>query len=85
MRPGRLDKLLYVGPPDTAGRKEILAIRTRGMSVDPALDLDALADLVSGRVHGWIAVALWDLQDRCGGTRRRNPICGTTGRPPCLG
>ena len=47
MRPGRLDKLLYVGPPDKAGRIEILRIRTRKMSVDPELDLDILADLVS--------------------------------------
>lgn len=47
MRPGRLDKLLYVGPPDKPGRVEILRIRTRKMSVDPELDLDVLADLVS--------------------------------------
>ena len=46
MRPGRLDRILYVGPPDFAGRIEILRIRTRNMSVDPALDLDALATLV---------------------------------------
>lgn len=46
MRPGRLDRILYVGPPDFAGRIDILRIRTRNMSVDPALDLDALATLV---------------------------------------
>ncbi|KAI9443648.1 AAA family ATPase [Lactarius indigo] len=48
MRPGRLDRILYVGPPDFAGRIDILRIRTRDMSVDPALDLDALAALTSG-------------------------------------
>jgi AAA family ATPase len=48
MRPGRLDRILYVGPPDAAGRIEILRIRTRNMSVDPALDLDALAALTNG-------------------------------------
>lgn len=46
MRPGRLDRILYVGPPDSAGRIEILRIRIRNMSVDPALNLDALAALV---------------------------------------
>ena len=46
MRPGRLDRILYVGPPDLAGRVDILRIRTRNMAVDPALDLDALAALV---------------------------------------
>ncbi|KAF8261569.1 P-loop containing nucleoside triphosphate hydrolase protein [Lactarius quietus] len=48
MRPGRLDRILYVGPPDFVGRIEILRIRTRNMTVDPALDLDALATLTSG-------------------------------------
>ncbi|KAH9015299.1 AAA family ATPase [Lactarius hengduanensis] len=48
MRPGRLDRILYVGPPDFAGRIDILRIRTRNMSADPALDLDALAALTSG-------------------------------------
>jgi AAA family ATPase len=46
MRPGRLDRILYVGPPDFAGRVDILRIRTRNMAVEPALDLDALAALV---------------------------------------
>ena len=46
MRPGRLDRILYVGPPDFAGRVDILRIRTRNMAVEPALDLEALANLV---------------------------------------
>jgi AAA family ATPase len=46
MRPGRLDRILYVGLPDLAGRMDILRIRTRNMAVEPALDLDALAALV---------------------------------------
>ena len=46
MRPGRLDRILYVGPPDREGRIEILRIRTSKMSVDPELDLEELADLV---------------------------------------
>ncbi|KIY65496.1 AAA family ATPase [Cylindrobasidium torrendii FP15055 ss-10] len=48
MRPGRLDRILYVGPPDVAGRKEILRIRTNAMRVDPELDLDVLADMTAG-------------------------------------
>jgi AAA family ATPase len=46
MRPGRLDRILYVGPPDFAGRVDILRIRTRNMAVEPGLDFDALATLV---------------------------------------
>jgi SpoVK/Ycf46/Vps4 family AAA+-type ATPase len=46
MRPGRLDRILYVGPPDLAGRIEILKIRTRKMAVDPNINLDEIAALV---------------------------------------
>jgi AAA family ATPase len=46
MRPGRLDRILYVGPPDFPGRVDIFRIRTRDMTVEPGLDLDALATLV---------------------------------------
>lgn len=46
MRPGRLDRLLYVGPPDAKGREEILAIRLAKMSVEPGLDIQHLAALV---------------------------------------
>ena len=31
LRPGRFDELIYVGVPDTAGRRRILAIHTEGM------------------------------------------------------
>ena len=46
MRPGRLGRILYVGPPDQEGRKEILRIRTAKMSVESGLDLDELARIV---------------------------------------
>jgi AAA family ATPase len=54
MRPGRLDRILYVGPPDLEGRKEILRIRTSKMSVDPLLDVDELAVLV--RRAPWLMI-----------------------------
>ena len=47
MRPGRLDRILYVGPPDLEGRKEILRIITAKMSVQPGLDIEELAQIVS--------------------------------------
>jgi SpoVK/Ycf46/Vps4 family AAA+-type ATPase len=46
MRPGRLDKILYVGPPDLAGREEILRIRTREMTIGPGVDFQELAMMV---------------------------------------
>lgn len=49
MRPGRLDRLVYVGPPDLQGREEILRIRLSKMSVDPVIDIPEIALLVSLR------------------------------------
>jgi AAA family ATPase len=46
MRPGRLDRLLYVGPPDADARKEIFRIGFRKMKVDQGVDMDILANLV---------------------------------------
>lgn len=46
MRPGRLDRILYVGPPDSAGREEILRIRTAAMSIEPGLDYARVARMV---------------------------------------
>jgi AAA family ATPase len=47
MRPGRLDRILYVGPPDLGGREEILKIRMKSMTVETAgIDIRAIAELV---------------------------------------
>jgi transitional endoplasmic reticulum ATPase len=43
LRPGRFDELIYVGTPDTAGRRRILAIHTEGMPLAEDVDLEALA------------------------------------------
>ncbi|KIP01719.1 hypothetical protein PHLGIDRAFT_336943 [Phlebiopsis gigantea 11061_1 CR5-6] len=48
MRPGRLDRQVYVGPPDQAGREEILRIRTKKMSVEPGLDITQVALMTDG-------------------------------------
>lgn len=52
MRSGRLDRILYIGPPDQAGRKEILRIRTRKMSVEQDLDIEYIASLVCVFLQG---------------------------------
>ncbi|KZT69527.1 AAA-domain-containing protein [Daedalea quercina L-15889] len=48
MRPGRLDRILYVGPPDAQGREEILRIRTAKMSVELGLDYAKLSQMTEG-------------------------------------
>ena len=46
MRPGRLDRILYVGPPDLDARREIIRIRTSKMAIDPSLSIEELAHTV---------------------------------------
>ena len=62
LRPGRIDRILYVGPPDQATRKEIFQIEFRRMSVAKDVDVNELAAQVfsfliklkgiDGRLHG---------------------------------
>ncbi|MDQ6650408.1 MAG: AAA family ATPase [Actinomycetota bacterium] len=43
LRPGRLGRLVFVPPPDTAARAEILRAAAKGVPLAPDVDLDALA------------------------------------------
>ncbi|MEO6249025.1 MAG: CDC48 family AAA ATPase [Sphingomicrobium sp.] len=43
LRPGRFDELIYVGVPDVAGRRRILAIHTADMPIAKDVDLEVLA------------------------------------------
>jgi transitional endoplasmic reticulum ATPase len=49
-RPGRFDREIIVGVPDEAGRREILAIHTRGMPLGATVDLIELARTTYGFV-----------------------------------
>jgi transitional endoplasmic reticulum ATPase len=45
LRPGRMDLLVYVPPPDRNARLSILRIHTRRMSIGPDVDLEKIADM----------------------------------------
>jgi transitional endoplasmic reticulum ATPase len=62
LRPGRFDELIYVAPPDTAGRRRILAIHTEGMPLADDVDLEALAQ----RTERFTGADLEDLVRRAG-------------------
>ena len=47
-RTGRLDKLIYVGPPDIEARREMLALHLEGRPVAADFDVKALADALEG-------------------------------------
>ncbi len=54
-RPGRFDREIIIGVPDEKGRREILAIHTRGMPLDGGVDLKQLAKQTYGFVGADIA------------------------------
>ncbi|GAA5832708.1 hypothetical protein JCM3766R1_004306 [Sporobolomyces carnicolor] len=48
MRPGRLDRILYVSPPDFEARKQIFSINFSKMAVNSDVDVDELAGITDG-------------------------------------
>ena len=46
LRPGRIDRILYVGPPDLASRNEILRIRTNKMAIADNVSVHEVAAMV---------------------------------------
>ncbi len=50
LRPGRFDRRVTVQPPDRAGRAEILRVHTRGVPLDPGVDLGQVAAETPGLV-----------------------------------
>ncbi|HEX8429840.1 MAG TPA: CDC48 family AAA ATPase [Longimicrobium sp.] len=49
-RPGRFDREIVIGVPDTAGRREVLAIHTRGMPLADDVNIDEVARVTYGFV-----------------------------------
>jgi transitional endoplasmic reticulum ATPase len=54
-RPGRFDREIVIGVPDTRGRREILGIHTRGMPLADKVDLNELARTTYGFVGADLA------------------------------
>jgi cell division protease FtsH len=50
LRPGRFDRRVTVSAPDQRGRRQILAVHTRGVPLAAGTDLDALAAATPGMV-----------------------------------
>ncbi len=48
LRPGRLERLVFVGPPDAQARREILRTAGKSVPLSPDVDLDALAAELDG-------------------------------------
>ena len=48
LRPGRFDRQIYVGAPDSKGREEILKVHTKDKRLDGSVDLHAVALATAG-------------------------------------
>ncbi|RKP34196.1 P-loop containing nucleoside triphosphate hydrolase protein, partial [Dimargaris cristalligena] len=48
LRPGRLDKLVYVAPPGTAERREILQLFSRHLPIAPDVDWEEVVHMTDG-------------------------------------
>lgn len=48
LRPGRMDKKIYVSPPDFEARKELFKLGLSGRPYDKAIDFDELAEKTDG-------------------------------------
>jgi cell division protease FtsH len=55
LRPGRFDRRITVSPPDLDGRRQILAVHTRGVPLAPDVDLQAIAASTPGMVGADLA------------------------------
>lgn len=48
LRPGRLDRIVYVPLPDSETRKQIFSLQLKKMPVCPTLDVNTLVDKTEG-------------------------------------
>jgi transitional endoplasmic reticulum ATPase len=68
-RPGRFDREIFIGPPDIAGRREILEIHSREMPLDESAQ--TFLDEVAKRTHGFLGADLMELCRDAGLSRLR--------------
>jgi len=55
LRPGRFDRRVTVSPPDRTGREAILKVHSRGVPLDPDVDLSRIAATTPGMVGADLA------------------------------
>ncbi len=55
LRPGRFDRRIIVDKPDLKGRKEVLKVHSKDVSMDETVDLEAIAYATSGAVGSDLA------------------------------
>jgi transitional endoplasmic reticulum ATPase len=74
LRPGRLERLVFVPPPDADARAQILAAASKGVPLDPAIDLAELGR----RTDGFSAADCAALVREAGLTAMRESMSAST-------
>ncbi len=73
-RPGRFDREIFIGPPDAAGRKNILEIHTRGMPMSTSAEQNITE--VANHTHGFVGADLMELCREAGLNSMRRKLHG---------
>src|SRR4029079_17792814 len=68
-RPGRFDREIFIGPHDVAGRREILEIHSREMTL--CASAQTFLDEIARRTHGFLGADLMELCRDAGLSRLR--------------
>src|SRR5215207_5623167 len=79
LRPGRFDRRLTISPPDQAGRRQILEVHVRGVTLADDADLDAVAAATPGMVGAELANLVNEAALQAA---RRNHTSWCPARPP---
>lgn len=58
VRPGRFDRHISIDPPDRRGRYEVLQVHARNKKIDPAVDLESLANQTAGMTGADLSLVL---------------------------
>ena len=90
LRAGRIDKVVYIGPPDHAARRAMFEIHLSGRPVDDAIDYDELARLTKDRVSSDIKFLVDEsardaLTSRTGGIRMAHLLEAIRRNAPSVG
>ncbi|KAF2153337.1 AAA-domain-containing protein [Myriangium duriaei CBS 260.36] len=64
LRPGRFDNIRYIGPPNTAARRDIFKVKTAGLPIAADVDFDALGAATDGFSGADIAAVCIDATKR---------------------
>jgi len=57
IRPGRIDRIIYIGPPDKEVRKELFKIHLREVPLEEDVDFDKLAELTEPNEEGYYSAS----------------------------